>query len=181
MEGSSRRRGTMNTVAVLKLTLHHAVVGYLAGFQSGKNILVFTDSFRFDQQRQTLSLLTSPLYPQADKILEKTYVTHQRLHPLLSNLLPEGALRELIAQSLKVHIDNEFQLLAALGHDLPGALIATPLDPEEIPDEIKFKLQISNPDQILNQDFLTYYNFSWSVSKFKFSINPIHGFFTIQS
>ncbi len=35
----------MNTVAVLKLTLHHAVVGYLAGFQSGKNILVFTDSF----------------------------------------------------------------------------------------------------------------------------------------
>ena len=80
----------MNTVAVLKLTLHHAVVGYLAGFQSGKNILVFTDSFRFDQQRQTLSLLTSPLYPQADKILEKTYVTHQRLHPLLSNLLPEG-------------------------------------------------------------------------------------------
>lgn len=139
----------MNTVAVLKLTLHHAVVGYLAGFQSGKNILVFTDSFRFDQQRPTLSLLTSPLYPQADKILEKTYVTHQRLHPLLSNLLPEGALRELIAQSLKVHIDNEFQLLAALGHDLPGALIATPLDPEEIPDEIKFKLQISNPDQIL--------------------------------
>jgi hypothetical protein len=55
----------MNTVAVLELTLHHAVVGYLAGFQSGKNILVFTDSFRSDQQRPTLSLLTSPLYPQA--------------------------------------------------------------------------------------------------------------------
>lgn len=53
----------MNTVAVLKLTLHHGIVGYLAGFQSGKNILVFTDSFRFDQQRPTLSLLTSPLYP----------------------------------------------------------------------------------------------------------------------
>ena len=73
-----------------------------------------------------MSLLTSPLYPQADKILENTYVTHQRLHPLLSNLLPEGSLRELIAQSLKIHIDNEFQLLATLGHDLPGALIATP-------------------------------------------------------
>lgn len=67
----------MNTVAVLELTLHHAIVGYLAGFQSGKSILVFTDSFRFDQQRPTLSLLTSPLYPQADKILEKTYVTHR--------------------------------------------------------------------------------------------------------
>lgn len=179
MEGSSRRRGTMNTVAVLKLTLHHGIVGYLAGFQSGKNILVFTDSFRSDQQRPTLSLLTSPLYPQVDKILEKTYVTHQRLHPLLSNLLPEGALRELIAQSLKVHIDNEFQLLAALGHDLPGALIATPLDPEEIPDEIKFKLQISNPDQILKQEIRTDNKFSLAGVQMKFSMKAKDGRFTL--
>ena len=179
MEGSSRRRGTMNTVAVLKLTLNHGIVGYLAGFQSGKNILVFTDSFRFDQQRPTLSLLTSPLYLQADKILEKTYVTHQRLHPLLSNLLPEGALRELIAQSLKVHIDNEFQLLAALGHDLPGALIATPLDPEEIPDEIKFKLQISNPDQILKQEIRTDNKFSLAGVQMKFSMKAKDGRFTL--
>lgn len=33
----------MNTVAVLKLTLHHGVVGLFLRFQSGKNILVFTD------------------------------------------------------------------------------------------------------------------------------------------
>ena len=169
----------MNTVAVLKLTLHHGVVGYLAGFQSGKNILVFTDSFRFDQQRETLSLLTSPLYPQADKVLEKTYVTHQRLHPLLSNLLPEGALRELIAQSLKIHIDNEFQLLATLGHDLPGALIATPLDPEEIPDEIKFKLHISNPDQILKQEIRTDNKFSLAGIQMKFSMKAKDGRFTL--
>jgi serine/threonine-protein kinase HipA len=110
MEGSSRRRGTMNTVAVLKLTLHHGIVGYLAGFQSGKNILVFTDSFRSDQQRPTLSLLTSPLYPQVDKILEKTYVTHQRLHPLLSNLLPEGALRELTQSILSTDHEGEAKL-----------------------------------------------------------------------
>jgi serine/threonine-protein kinase HipA len=120
-----------------------------------------------------------PLYPQADKILEKTYVTHQRLHPLLSNLLPEGALRELIAQSLKVHIDNEFQLLAALGHDLPGALIATPLDPEEIPDEIKFKLQISNPDQILKQEIRTDNKFSLAGVQMKFSMKAKDGRFTL--
>ena len=45
---------------------------------------------------------------------------HQKLHPTLSNLLPEGALRELIAQSLKVHVDNEFQILSYLGRTCPA-------------------------------------------------------------
>jgi serine/threonine-protein kinase HipA len=48
-------------------------------------------------------------------------------------LLPEGALRELIAQGLNVHFDNEFQLLSYLGGDLPGALVAEPMEPEDIP------------------------------------------------
>jgi len=53
----------------------------------------------------------------------------------LSNLLPEGALRAWIAQSLKVHEDNEFPLFAWLGQDLPGALIATALIPEQVPEQ----------------------------------------------
>ena len=60
-------------------------------------------------------------------------MTKQRLHPVLSNLLPEGALRELIVQGLKTHSDNEFQLFSFLGHDLPGALIAEPLAPDDVP------------------------------------------------
>ncbi|HSB96461.1 MAG TPA: type II toxin-antitoxin system HipA family toxin, partial [Spongiibacteraceae bacterium] len=60
----------------------------------------------------------------------------QRLYPTLSNLLPEGALRELFAQGLKVHPDNEFQIFSYLGQDLPGAIIATPLEPDEIPQHI---------------------------------------------
>jgi len=63
-------------------------------------------------------------------------VKNQRLHPVLSNLLPEGALRELIAQGLKTHIDNEFQILSYLGQDLPGALVATPLAPEAVPGDL---------------------------------------------
>jgi serine/threonine-protein kinase HipA len=57
----------------------------------------------------------------------------QKLHPTLSNLLPEGSLRELIAQGLKVHVDSEFQLFTCLGRDLPGALVAEPVEPEDIP------------------------------------------------
>nr|WP_208859648.1 MULTISPECIES: HipA N-terminal domain-containing protein [Pseudomonas] len=48
-------------------------------------------------------------------------MTWQKLYPLLSNLLPEGAMRDHLAQQLKIHPDNEFPLLAYLGEDLPGA------------------------------------------------------------
>ena len=81
-------------------------------------------------------MITHPDFPNAEKLLAKPWPKNQRLHPTLSNLLPEGALRELIAQRLKTHIDNEFQLLSSIGQDLPGALIATPLEPEEVPDSI---------------------------------------------
>ena len=58
------------------------------------------------------------------------------MHPVLSNLLPEGSLCELIAQGLKVHVDNEFHIFAYLGEDLPGALVATPMESDEAPDSV---------------------------------------------
>ncbi len=48
--------------------------------------------------------------------------------PYFSNLLPEGGLHARIAQRLKIHEDREFFLLAALGHDLPSALVLTATD-----------------------------------------------------
>ncbi len=123
-------------VSVLKLTLHDKLVGYLAGFQGGRNVLSFPDEFRDDPTRPTFSLITHPDFPNAEKVLSKPWARHQRLHPVLSNLLPEGAMRELIAQGLKTHIDNEFQILSYLGRDLPGALVATPLEPEDVPESV---------------------------------------------
>lgn len=121
---------------VLKLTLHDRLVGYLAGYQHGRNVLSFAGDFREDTKRPTFSLITHPNFPNADKVMSEPWTRQQRLHPTLSNLLPEGALRELIAQMLKVHINSEFQLLSYLGEDLPGALVATAMEPEEIPDHV---------------------------------------------
>lgn len=123
-------------VRVLKLTLHDTLVGYLAGFQNGRNVLTFDDTFKANPARPTFSLITRPDFPNADKLLAEPWAKRQRLHPTLSNLLPEGALRELLAQGLKTHVDNEFEIFTHLGQDLPGALIATPLEPEEIPPHI---------------------------------------------
>ncbi len=123
-------------VKVLELTLHGGLVGYLAGFSTGRNVLSFADEFKKDRDRPTFSLITHPRFPNSEKLLAEPWARNQRLHPSLSNLLPEGSLRELIAQSLKVHVDNEFYLFSYLGEDLPGALIATPMDPGDVPDSV---------------------------------------------
>lgn len=125
-------------INVLRLTLHNRLIGYLAGFQDGRNVLSFTEEFKNDKQRPTFSLITHPTFPNAEKLMATPWEKHHRLHPVLSNLLPEGSLRELIAQSLKVHVDNEFQILTYLGADLPGALIAEAMEPEDVPDNILY-------------------------------------------
>ena len=123
-------------VHVLQLTLHGSLVGYLAGFDNGRNVLSFADEFAGNPGRATFSLITHPEFPRAEKILSEPWASNQRLHPVLSNLLPEGPLRELLAQGLKVHVDNEFHIFSYLGEDLPGALVATPLEPDDVPDSI---------------------------------------------
>jgi serine/threonine-protein kinase HipA len=125
-------RDSANEMNVLKLTLHGRLVGYIAGFRNGRNVLSFADEYRTDTDRPTFSLITHPNFPRADKLMDNPWARNQRLHPTLSNLLPEGILRELIAQKIKVHVDNEFHILSYLGADLPGALIAEPMAPEEV-------------------------------------------------
>jgi serine/threonine-protein kinase HipA len=120
-------------VRVLELTLHGHRVGFVAGYRSGRNVLTFAPEFRENRGRPTFSLTTHPDFPNAEKLLAAQWIKRQCLHPVLSNLLPEGALREMFALGLKVHIDDEFQLLSYLGRDLPGALVATPMAAEAIP------------------------------------------------
>lgn len=130
----------MNEARVLALSLHGHLVGYLVGARDGRNILAFDAGFRDDPLRPTLSLITSPVFPNSQPLLSTPWVTRQRLHPVLSNLLPEGALRAFIAQSLKIHENNEFEMMAYLGGDLPGALVAQPVDPDDLPPGLKAEL-----------------------------------------
>ncbi len=123
-------------VDILALTLHGEKVGYLTGYRDGHNILTFAPEFMENSSRPTLTLTTHPDFPNVKKVLEKPWSRRQRLHPVLSNLLPEGALRELLTQYLKIHTDNEFALITRLGEDLPGALVATPARSEDILDYI---------------------------------------------
>lgn len=124
---------THDDVNILQLSIHGVLIGYLAGFKNGRNVLSIADTFKNNPERPTFSLITHPKFPNAAKLMAEPWARNQRLHPVLSNLLPEGSLRELIVQGLKVHVDNEFHILSYLGEDLPGAIEATPMEPEDVP------------------------------------------------
>lgn len=166
----------MVKISVLRLMLHDTLIGYLTGAQDGRNCLIFDETFKADPSRPTLSLITRPDFPYADKILATPWVRTQRLHPVLSNLLPEGALRELITQGLKTHPDNEFQLFTYLGRDLPGALIAEPLSPEEVP----LNILTSDIQVIPVNRAITENRFSLAGVQIKFSMKENDGRFLLS-
>ncbi|MFM8453819.1 MAG: type II toxin-antitoxin system HipA family toxin [Gammaproteobacteria bacterium] len=167
-----------NRASVLKLSLHGREVGHLIGFQNGRNRLHFSDSFRHDENRPTFSLITSPRFPKAAQLMAEPWLRMQRLHPTLSNLLPEGSMRELIAEGLKVHIDHEFHILSYLGADLPGALVIDPVAPDAVPNGI-----LSSHDKIKAVKFqkITKGNkFSLAGIQMKFSMKEKDGRYNLS-
>lgn len=119
------------SVEALQLTLHGQKVGILTHYTGGKNILTFDPEYRAlrEQDRPTMTL-TQRIKPD---YLGEVLASSQRVPAVLSNLLPEGALRELLSETLRIHPANEFPMLAWVGNNLPGAIIAAPVPAGEIP------------------------------------------------
>lgn len=123
------------SVAALRLTLQGQPVGYVAGYSNGKNVFTLAPEYIANQTRQPLTLSHADPASFARQLATRhPYISTHKLHPVLSNLLPEGALRDFLSQAMKVHRDNEFALLSWLGRDLPGALVADPVPASDIPD-----------------------------------------------
>lgn len=92
-------------------------------------------------------------------------------------------MRSLLIQGLKVHSDNEFELLAYLGHDLPGALVIKSLEVDDIPGYIFDANHISaSPRLIVSSDQLTPNpHFSLAGVQMKFSMSHQGGRFTLSN
>ncbi|MCR6479182.1 type II toxin-antitoxin system HipA family toxin [Variovorax sp. ZS18.2.2] len=118
-------------------------IGYLS--QYGDILRVsFDEAYIADAGRPTLSLA----YRGADEASTRailasardTRVSRSDGHwpSYFQNLLPEGHNRERLAQQRGCAADDEFELLAAAGHDLMGALEVEPVPTAEgIPDTVR--------------------------------------------
>ena len=75
--------------------------------------------YRDDPDRPVLGLLF-------EDRPERIHSASVRVAPWFSNLLPEGMLRDWIAAERDVNRQREMELLAQVGHDLPGAVRVLP-------------------------------------------------------
>src|SRR5262249_18281206 len=78
-----------------------------------------------DPNRPTLSLSYKS---RTGGLVTTVRPVSRRLPPFFSNLLPEGHLREYLAQKARVKTEREFYLMAVLGADLAGAVTVHPMD-----------------------------------------------------
>ena len=118
-------------------------IGYLS--QYGDILRVsFDESYVRNPQRPTLSLS----YQGADEAATQQILASARDARLVrtdgrwpvyfQNLLPEGHNRDRLARERGCSPDDEFELLAAAGHDLMGALEVEPVPAQEgIPDVVR--------------------------------------------
>jgi serine/threonine-protein kinase HipA len=131
----------MNTISTLAVRLDGLLVGYLTHYPDEKTIFVVDDGYiDYGSRRPIFSLsMARPGDEDATQALlrdDRHKAASVKAPSYFSNLLPEGGLRTRIAQRLKVNEDHEFSLLAALGGDLPGAVI---LEQADTPDKLRHR------------------------------------------
>ncbi len=168
------------TAEILDIYLQDTLAGYLVNNEGGRNVLIFDERFIHNEQRPTLTLnLSKQSDATAIQSMLEPWVHRQRLDPLLSNLLPEGALREWTTKQLKIHEHNEFPLLAYLGQDLPGAIRVQASNLNQLPTAVMNQLggaEPKAPDLTKRQQ-----GFSLAGVQMKFSMKARDGRFNYSS
>jgi serine/threonine-protein kinase HipA len=136
------------SIRYLRLYLHlpdeqRRAIGYLSKYGDLMRVS-FDESYINDPQRPTLSLA----YVGASDADTRAILSAQRDERVarsdahwpvyFQNLLPEGHNRERLALERRCTVDDEFELLAAAGHDLMGAVEVEPVSPQlEIPHAVR--------------------------------------------
>ncbi|MBM3952038.1 MAG: type II toxin-antitoxin system HipA family toxin [Rhodospirillales bacterium] len=120
----------MADLSVLKVLLHQKPIGTLVLLESDRILFTFDRSYIDNYMRDTLSLSFKDQY---GGLITDIRPTQTRVMPFFSNLLPEGPMRDYLAQRAGVNPKREFFLLWALGQDLPGAITIQATDGDALP------------------------------------------------
>ena len=120
----------MPNVSVLNVKLYGETIGTLTHVQGERTLFSFTEAYVADPNRPTLGLVFKDDF---GGLITDHPATRVRTLPFFANLLPEGHLREYLAERAGVNPQREFFLLWVLGRDLPGALTIEPAEGEAWP------------------------------------------------
>lgn len=120
----------MNSVSVLNVYLYGDLIGTITNQGNDRSLFAFTEDYIEDESRPVLSLGFKNSQGTIDTEFKPT---QSKLMPFFSNLLPEGNMREYLADRAGVNPEREFFLLWVLGRDLPGAITVLPADGESLP------------------------------------------------
>jgi serine/threonine-protein kinase HipA len=151
-------------VNALAVRLHGKRIGVINRLAGDRQIFAFDEDYIDDQQRPTLSL---SFKGRTGGLVTTVRPVTRRVPPFFSNLLPEGHLREYLAQLAEVNPEREFFLLVALGADLPGALVITPLESDIKADESQRDAQDAGRDDARSRKAML--RFSLAGVQLKFS------------
>ena len=107
-------------LAQLSVWIGQTLVGGITELTNDQNLFAFADDYVNNAERPVLSL---SLYDETGKLNISPIVKTTRVAPFFSNLLPEGRLREFVAQQAGVKSGRDLPLLRVVGDDLPGAVV----------------------------------------------------------
>jgi serine/threonine-protein kinase HipA len=117
-------------VDILQVRIGDRKVGAITALGGDRSIFTFDEDYAADPRRPTLSL---SFKTAMGGLIRDHKSTQTRLMPYFSNLLPEGRLRDYLAERAGVKASREFFLLWALGADLPGATTVVSADGQSPP------------------------------------------------
>ena len=120
----------MADVSVLEVLLYGEAIGTLTLVPGDRSLFAFNEDYIADEERPVLSL---GFKDSLGQLITEFRPYGPRVMPFFSNLLPEGRMRDYLAERAGVNPEREFFLLWALGSDLPGAITIRPVDGDELP------------------------------------------------
>jgi len=122
----------MADVSILDVLLYGEPIGTLTRVAGDRNLFAFNEAHIENAARPVIGLAFKDQYGE---LITDHRTTQTRLLPFFSNLLPEGRLREYLAERAGVNPEREFFLIWVLGRDLPGAVMVRPADGEAWPPD----------------------------------------------
>ncbi len=118
--------------SLLRVSLNDDPIGTLTLLPSGGVFFAFDEAYLNSASPLVLS---QSFFRPSGEIIPESKSSAGKLPSFFSNLLPEGHMRDYLAQRGGIKPSNEFKLIKLLGQDLSGAVILSPLEgvPVDVP------------------------------------------------